>query len=177
MNRRQLLATLGALSAGGAATVGTGALSSASADRGFQVNVSGDASAALGVAPHSGPNGAYADTTNGGEFRVNLSPDNKNVGGKVAGGEGVNPDSVTVIDDVFEIANNATQQMAVEVSPLLFIRTGADDSLLVLVVPLDSSFTLDVGESMAFGLVVVSLESAPVDTAVEGTLDIVAEAT
>lgn len=178
MERRQLLAALGALSAGGASAVGTGAFTGASADRGFQVQVSGDASALLGIKSSSGPNGAYADTTSDGEFRINLTSSNINIGSGIAGGEGVNPNSATSIQDVFEIVNQGTQEVEIGVSPLAFIKNEPGDLLLVLVIPLlPADFTLGVGESQSFSLLVLSSESEPVDTSVQGTLDIVAEAT
>lgn len=178
MERRQLLAALGALSAGGASAVGTGAFTGASADRGFQVQVSGDASALLGIKSSSGPNSAYADTTSGGEFRVNLSPSNKNIGSGIAGGEGINPNSTTFIQDVFEIANQGTQEIEIGIAPLVFIKNEPGDLLIVFVVPLfPVDFTLGVGESQSFSLLVLSSESEPVDTSVQATLDIVAEAT
>ncbi|WP_251330123.1 hypothetical protein [Haloplanus pelagicus] len=94
MERRRLLSGLASLVAGGAAVVGTGAFTSARADRDISVAVADDAGAMLGIEPASGPNGAYT-RTQGGELGIDI--------GKL------NTDADTWMDDVFRVTNAGTQ--------------------------------------------------------------------
>jgi hypothetical protein len=121
MQRRKILAALGSLAAGGAATVGTGAVTSVTADRTATVNVAGDGSAYLKLVPGddtgsptspSGPNAAYAEYNGDDELELNLDG---NASGGFSGtqGDGVNPNAVTDIDEVFYIANQGTQEVYV----------------------------------------------------------------
>lgn len=87
---------------------GTGAFDSLTAQRDASVQVTGDASGYLGLAPADGPNGAYASYRNG-QLRVSLN-------GALdanASGSGVNPDAVTTVRDIFTITNQGTQPVAV----------------------------------------------------------------
>jgi len=142
MERRHFIATLGALAAGGAATVSTGAFSSVEAERDVGVAIADDSSAYLGVQPADGPNGAYADTTASDALAINLTGDNDNIGSGLHGGEGINTNAVTAIDDVFTIRNQGTQDVQVGVTPLAFgdvdgtvFPPDVDGALAVLLVP------------------------------------------
>jgi hypothetical protein len=93
-----VLAILGAL----ALVTGSGAFTTAQAQRTADVGVSGDASAALGLdtiadSPNSGP-GGYATVENG-ELTISF--------------ENVNLDAVTTIDRVFSITNNGPQAVTI----------------------------------------------------------------
>ena len=111
MNRRKLIATLGATAAATSGAVGTGAFTSVSADRSVSVAVAGDQNAFLRIGPctdDSGnptPNSAYAQFE-GGTFTLDLTGAN---GNDPPAGSGVNADAVSRFDDVFEIRNQGTQ--------------------------------------------------------------------
>lgn len=102
MNRRRLLITLGAAATGSSAAVGTGAFTSASANRTVSVSVAGDANAFLTMKPSPGSNGAYADI-DAGRLAVRLDESGENTLGN-----GVNDDAVTEFSDVFRIRNSGT---------------------------------------------------------------------
>jgi len=150
MKRRNILAALGAISAGGTIVTGTGAFTSVEADRDVSVQVADDANAFLRMAAAGEGNDEYI-TTRGGELGINLTSSNDAVSG-----EGVNMNATTVIADLFEIQNQGTQEIEVEVTPLSFIDTDGSETLLVLVVP-QTSFprvTLGVGDTETYSLVV-----------------------
>jgi hypothetical protein len=151
MNRRQVLAAIGALSGGGAVVTGTGAFTSVEANRDVSVQVADDASAFLRMAAAGEGNDEYI-TTNGGELGIDLTSSNQTN----AGGQGVNANATTVLADLFEIRNQGTQEIDVEVTPLSFVDTGSGDTLIVLVVPQTSfpSVTLDVGDTETYSLLI-----------------------
>jgi hypothetical protein len=108
MERRKFVVGLGALASGGAAAVGTGAFTSVTADRSVDVEVAGDASAYLALRRASddgsdpGANsGEYVDISSG-EVSFDFSSTSN-------GGDGFNPNSVTVIEDLIEVQNQGTQ--------------------------------------------------------------------
>jgi hypothetical protein len=173
MNRRQVLAAMGALGGGGAVVTGTGAFTSVAANRDVSVQVADDASALLRVAAAGEGNDEYV-TTDGGEFGIDLTGDNATA----AGGGGVNANATTVIADLFEIQNQGTQEIEVEVTPLSFVDTDAGDTLIVLVVPQTSfpTVTLGVGGTETYSLVVDSFPGGE-GLAVEDTITVTGEAT
>ena len=93
----------------------SGAFTTVQADRTATVNVAGDASALLQLQPADGANGAYA-TDNGGQLllQFNSSADDGNGGSDV--GDGVNEDAVTRFDNVFNVTNQGTQPITLQVS-------------------------------------------------------------
>lgn len=174
MKRRNLLATLGALGTGGAAITSTGAFTSASANRDLKVNVVDDENAYLSIKGVD-PNSPYIDTS-GGEFSVNMTNSNNNVGGT-----GVNPNAITVFEDLFQIQNQGTQEVDVSVTPLTYLDSagGNSDLLLVLVVP-ETSFpgvTLGVGDIEKYSLIVIAFTPTDASLSVDDTITITAEAT
>lgn len=180
MNRRTFTVGLGALVGGGAA-VGTGAFSSVTAARDFDVVVSGDAGAYLGLQPHPGPNGAYTDTTPQDTLAVDLTSSNSNIGSGIAGGEGVNANALSLLLDVFQITNQGTQDIEVDVDPLLFLETegtGFPTSILgVAIVPaINNPITLSPGDSQDFHMVAFSFEAdGEPDVSVNEQIEIIAE--
>ncbi|WP_251328176.1 hypothetical protein [Haloplanus pelagicus] len=116
MRRRKLLIGAGSLVASGAAVVGSGAFTSATAQRSVTVNVAGDGSAYLRLRPGNssggGPNAAYAEYNSDDELEVNLDG-SASSGFSGTQGDGVNPDAVTDIDEVFTIYNQGTQDVGV----------------------------------------------------------------
>jgi hypothetical protein len=111
MKRRQVLAALGAVSGSGALLTGTGAFTSVSADRNIAVRVADDSNALLRLAPCPGSdNGEYVDNSNG-LLTIDLSGSNSN---DPPAGNGVNTEALSVFDNVFEIANQGTQDVCVD---------------------------------------------------------------
>ena len=139
MERRKFVLSVGTLAAGGSFALGTGAFSSVEAERDVSVTVAADASAYLGIQAVDGPNGEYVDTSDGDTLAINLTDSNDNVSG---GGEGINTNAVTAIDDVFEIRNQGTREIDAAVTPLAFgdlegtiFPPDVDGALAVLLVP------------------------------------------
>ncbi|WP_225332881.1 hypothetical protein [Halomicrobium urmianum] len=173
MDRRQFVASLGVLAGGGAAAMGTGAFSSVQAERDVSVSVEDDSSAYLAIRPTDEPNGNYADDTGNGELAIDLTGDNGNVGNGIAGGEGLNANGLTSMADVFEVVNQGTQTVELEVTPLLFYdlessASNFDGLLGVFLVPqnpdrIEGSLSflpdfvavkdLDPGQKLRFGIV------------------------
>lgn len=124
MERRKFVIGLGALASGSAAAVGTGAFTSVTATRDIDVEVADDASAYLRLEGTGGANSDYVDDDgNGGTLAISLDEGNSSdVNG---GGEGVNPDAVTEIDDLFTIENQGTQEVTVSIS-----KSGANSGLV-----------------------------------------------
>ncbi|MFC4247263.1 DUF1102 domain-containing protein [Natribaculum luteum] len=113
MQRRKFVIGMGALASGAAAVVGTGAFSSVTATRNVDVEVADDASAYLRLQGTGGNNSEYVtDDGDGGTLMINLDSGNSTS----AGGDGVNPDAVTEIDNVFTVENQGTQEVNVDIS-------------------------------------------------------------
>lgn len=150
MNRRQVLASIGALGGGSAIVTGTGAFTSVEANRDLSVQVADDSSALLRMAAAGEGNDEYV-TTDGGELGIDITSSNPTD----AGGQGVNADATTVIADLFEIQNQGTQEIAVEVTPLSFVDSSNTNSLIVLVVPQTNfpTVTLGVGGKETYSLI------------------------
>ncbi|NUB89682.1 hypothetical protein HT576_01355 [Haloterrigena sp. SYSU A121-1] len=196
MERRNFVLSIGTLAAGGGLALGTGAFSSVRAERDVAVTVSEDASAYLGVQPGDGPNGNYADTTDSDALAITLTGDNDNVGDGIAGGQGLNANAVTGIEDIFQIQNQGTQEVELRVTPLAFGDVDWQDFdgvLGVLLVPQagevgidlewppwESNFvsisTLSPGEEIEFSLAAFALPETAVDSvAVNDEIEITAE--
>ncbi|WP_141212243.1 DUF1102 domain-containing protein [Halorubrum ezzemoulense] len=106
-NRRKFITGLGALAAGSAAAVGTGAFTSVEATRSVEVNVTGDADAYLGLKAADHPNGdAYVDDS-GDTVAIDITEttndDNETLG------SGLNPNATTVIENLLVVTNQGTQ--------------------------------------------------------------------
>ncbi len=99
MQRRNLLIGMGSIAAGSAATLGTGAFTTVSAERTTQVNVAADSSGYVGISA----NGPYASGTGDGQLELDFSSSNSQ--GVFGDGEGLNPDSEYHFDNVFQVAN------------------------------------------------------------------------
>lgn len=175
MDRRTLLKALGVTGVGGAVVTGTGAFTSVEADRSVSVSVEGDASAYLSITEGSSANGEYLTEGSSGEKAIDLDGNNETSGG----GSGVNSDAVTVIEDLFEVGNQGTQEVELDVTPLTFVDTDGANTLAVLVVPETSfpSVTLGAGDSETYSLVVDELSPTDADLEVDSTISFSAEAT
>lgn len=172
MKRRTVLIGLGATTVGGA-VVGSGAFSSVEAERDITVNVAGDENAFLRIAPLDGPNGNYA-TTEGGTLTIDLSDDNDEVQG-----DGLNQNAVTTIRNVFEIGNQGTQPVGVQITDPVLIP---EDDVAVAILPEDEDPTepieLEPGEEPQQFSVLAAVDdsiSNPSDLP-EDTYEIVADA-
>jgi hypothetical protein len=134
MKRRTLIASVGSLTAASAA-IGTGAFTSVQADRNVAVEVADDSDAFLQLEPADGPNGEYA-TTSGGTLGIDLSGSNPTN----AGGTGVNARAITVIERVFAIENQGTQEVDVTLKPYFLTSTNTTgDSMFAYIYPEDES--------------------------------------
>jgi hypothetical protein len=130
--------------------MGSGAFTSVEAERDVSVRVAADANAFLALRP-VGPNAAYTETSNG-KLGLDLTGDNPTA----AGGRGVNPDSITVFEDVFEVRNQGTQDIEVEVAPPISVETASHTVLSVLTVPKTDfpSVGLSPGDTERYSLIV-----------------------
>lgn len=97
MERRKFLIGTGALAAGGAAGLGTGAFSFVRAERDITVDVVGDADAYLALEANS----EYA-SNDGGELALDFA------GGNNQNGDGLNANADSRFDNVFVIRNQGT---------------------------------------------------------------------
>jgi len=182
MNRRTFAVSLGTLAGGSAAAVGTGAFSAVTANRNFDVVVSGDASAYLGLQPHPGPNGSYAEITTQDTLAVDFTGNNSNIGSGIAGGEGVNANGVSLFLNVFRATNQGTQDILVDVQPLVFLETDGNlppnSVLAVLLVPALSPTPLSPGDAQDFHMIAFSFEAdGEPSVGVSDQLQIIAEET
>ena len=133
MKRRNLLLGLGAAVSGGAATMGTGAFSSAQANRSVSVKVESDnpgAYLALDETNDGGqatsnqgkftdlPNGSAADLSNG---RIDISLTTLDVpDGSNTDGSGPATNAITELDGVFEVGNQGTGTVFVNIASIDF---------------------------------------------------------
>ena len=116
---------LGGVTAGGA-TIGTSAFSSVQANRDVEVAVAGDSDAFLRIAPFDGPNGDYAVENADGTLGIDLSEDNEDIDG-----DGINDHAVTVFRNVFQIGNQGTQPVGVQITdPILVPEDGVAVGIL-----------------------------------------------
>lgn len=107
LTRRNTIIGLGTLAAGAGVIGGSGAFDSVEANRSFEVNVSGDAGALLGL---EATNNTIAGTESGGAggndiiyFEINES--------QTGGDAAVNENAVTEFFDAFSVTNNGSQDV------------------------------------------------------------------
>ena len=110
MKRRTFLVGTGSTAIGGSALLGTGAFTRVESQRRAKIQVAKDAYAYLGLkgCPDS-PNSSYTDVEDSGHLAIEMSPDNPTD----PGGLGVNSDSRSYFDRVFQICNNGKQEICV----------------------------------------------------------------
>ena len=97
MERRKFVIGMGALASGSAAAMGTGAFTSAQAERTIDVDVTGDESGFIGLEATSD----YAEL-NSGQLTLNFNGD-----GDV--GDGVNDEGIFYFEDVFKITHQGSE--------------------------------------------------------------------
>lgn len=112
----------------------TGAFTSVEAERTTQVEVTGDQNAYLALEPSDGPNGegGYAKVEDDGTLGLLLNGEYP----AANGGEGVNPNAVTRMDNVFTVTNQGTQSVEVHITEgsatdaVTFYADGSPDNSL-----------------------------------------------
>ena len=117
-HRRSLVFLLLVVAGVVGATVATGAYTTITAERTVSVTVTGDDSALLQMAPHTGPNGLYAQQTASGEIEIRLD-------GALGLSNGMNLDSTTTLNNVFNVTNQGSQPVGVWIT-----KTGPNANLV-----------------------------------------------
>ncbi|WP_226011692.1 DUF1102 domain-containing protein [Halomicrobium salinisoli] len=157
MERRKFIATVGSLAAGSAAAVGTGAFTSVTASRDVDVEVADDASAYLRLQGAGGPNAEYVtDDGNGGTLAIDLSSNNATS----AGGQGVNLDAITQIDELFVVENQGTQEVEVTID-----KNGSHSDLVEFHTTTD--YNDEIGSSSGNGVTLGAGDSATVSVEID----------
>ncbi len=106
MDRRKFLLGAGGAAVGGSALLGSGAFTRVESQRAVTIEVAEDPNAYLGMqgCPDS-PNQSYTNIDDQGHLEVDMSQSNPTD----ADGQGINSDSYSYFDDVFQICNNGKQ--------------------------------------------------------------------
>ncbi len=106
MDRRRFLLGAGGAAISGSAVLGSGAFTRVESQRAVTIQVAEDPNAYLGMqgCPDS-PNQSYTGIDDQGHLFVDMSPSNSTD----ADGVGINSDSYSYFDNVFEVCNNGTQ--------------------------------------------------------------------
>ena len=119
MKRRNFLIGAGSAAIGGSALLGSGAFSRVESHRAVTVQVAEDPDAYLGLdgCPES-PNASYTSLDEHGHLQIQMNDENPTD----AGGEGVNSNSITWFDNVFQICNQGKEQVCVFIAE----KIGAD---------------------------------------------------
>ena len=112
MQRRNFLVGLGSASVGGSALLGSGAFSRVESHRNVTVEVAEDPDAYLGLDKCDTPNGSYVDIDDNGHLEILMNPDNPTIGNSSLG-SGVNSNSISNFDNVFQICNQGKQDACV----------------------------------------------------------------
>jgi len=112
MQRRKFIIGTGALAAGGAAALGSGAFSSVSADRGVTVEVADDNDAYLGL--EAKRSDIISEDGEDGQLTLDLGSQTTNEGTDYEG-EGFNKEAITEVDGVFRITNQGTETVDLEI--------------------------------------------------------------
>ena len=118
MKRRKFLLGTAAVSVGGGALLGSGAFSSVESQRTVRAEVSSDPSAYLGMAKCTDdtgsetPNASFASLDTEGHLQILMDETNPTVGNSPLG-DGLNFDSDSRFDRVFQVCNNGKQDTCV----------------------------------------------------------------
>jgi hypothetical protein len=145
LTRRNTLIGLGTIAAGAGVIGGSGAFDSVSADRSFEVSVSGDAAGLLGLTV-TNETIAGTETVDGNDIiYFQLDSDETS-----SGSPAVNEEALTKFYDAFEIANNGSQEVNLSVTlpsnlnGVVFRGNDNDTDLTTNSVALSSGDTLSV---------------------------------
>jgi len=124
MNRRNVLAGIGALTAGGGAIFGSGAFSQVEAERTAEITVADDANGYLSIERGPGRPTDEADdifiNSNEGilEFYFNGSATAAGNVSTVPDANGLNNDAITYFDDFLTVTNDGTNGVTLTVTPI-----------------------------------------------------------
>ncbi|WP_144920173.1 DUF1102 domain-containing protein [Halorubrum salsamenti] len=159
MERRKFVVGMGSLAAGGAAAMGTGALSQIRAERNISGEIVADNEAYLKInAAGSATHGFIVEYNNGGEVNLNFG-ENDQAGDYVSGGEGLNPDAENWFDDAFRVVNTSAEELDVwfeKDSSRIGFYQGAGSGRSS-VVGSGNSVTLSSGDAVDLGVYVSTL--------------------
>lgn len=153
MQRRKFMIGMGALTSGTIAAVGTGAYSRVQSDRDAVIQIANDEDAYLGLSPLETPNSEnYVELDENGHLAIDVGDNGE--------GAGVNSNSRTEFDGMFEVTNQGTDEATISME----ISMDADDDRAIEFYDEDgnaiarsdedveSDLELDVGESEVIGL-------------------------
>ena len=167
MDRRQFLIGTGSAAIGGSALLGSGAFSRVESQRNVTVAVAEDPDAYLGLNKCPTPNGSYVDFDEKGHLQVLMNEDNPTIGDTPLG-SGINSNSRSQFDNVFQICNQGKETVCVHIEdnrlwPRVPEGVGGDtgerrvefylgDQPDVSVVGIENAFPLDVGQCVCIGV-------------------------
>lgn len=165
MKRRKFLLGTSSAAIGGSALLGSGAFSRVESQRDVSIAIAHDSDAYLGLDRCGGedpaPNSSYIEFDDKGHLGVQMNPDNPTD----AGGLGVNSNSRSWFDNVFQITNQGKTSVCVWIDndpswPWYNGERRVDfynsDNRDESVIGLSNAFELDVGESKCIGISVVT---------------------
>ena len=168
---------VGSASIGASALIGSGAFTRIESQRRVKIEVAKDPDAYLGLDGCPGsPNRSYTNIDESGHLEIDMSPDNPTDDG----GQGINSDSRSYFDDVFQICNQGKQGICVwiykpddwpmykdgptdEDEPRVEFYYGSSEGADTLVdleeqsiLGRDNAFFLEVGECICVGIATVT---------------------
>ncbi|GAB3330109.1 hypothetical protein GCM10027355_36460 [Haloplanus salinarum] len=103
MQRRKFIAGVGSIAAGAAAVTGTGAFTSAEAERSVSMSVANDTNAYVGLKATNNANANEYVNSNDGTLEISIGNNDE--------GAGINKEAVTEFAELFEVTNQGTQQV------------------------------------------------------------------
>ena len=176
MDRRKFLVGVGSASIGGSALIGSGAFSRVEAQRAVSIQVAEDPDAYLGLdkcryPDYEGeyvPNGSYAHLDENGHLAIQMNEANPHHPDDDLGA-GVNSNSRTWFDRVFQICNQGKQTVCVWIDDKegdyaervsFYLEDDSDDSLETA----ENGVTLDVGDCVCVGLKTDTRDTDEFDT-------------
>lgn len=185
MNRRQLLAGLGALAGSGGLLVGSGAFTSVEADRDASVAVAEEDEAYLRIVPSPNTaNGAFASQTSAGDGKQLFLDFNDSIPNRDS--QGVGQSSVYEFDDVFRIENQGTQTVYVNITDIsthsgattirFYVRDGSGNRKFIS--PGSNDLEATVGTTNNIGVYIETAEESNYSTPIQdgGNATITADA-
>ena len=186
MKRRTFLVGTGSAAIGGSALLGSGAFSKVESQRDVTIQVAEDPNAYLGmdkcrIDGSETPNSSYAHLDGNGHLELLMNPDNPTIN-STALGEGINSDSTTWFDNVFQICNQGKEDVCLwieddedwprvsegepdEGEREVDFYLGGDDSQSL--VGEENAIVLPLGECVCVGLLTRSYDLAAGDEVLE----------
>lgn len=186
---------MGSTAAGASALVGTGAFSRVESHRQVSIEVANDTNAYLGLdACHKNgskqPNGSYTETDGRGHLTIEMDSNNSTAND----GQGVNSDSFSWFNEVFQMANQGKDDVGVSIDTSgagigtvdlpdhgtqdrvqFYVGDGAGDISGLNRIDNGSPHNLSLGTSLCVGILVISKGLSDGDTLVNGDVQITAD--